>query len=1016
MQFSPGTMALYAGLALGFAADSASRPKGSDAQASDSAYYHYYNDSIPLTIAEEVVSGTLTSAQDTSWLRTASSALEVRRLALRASRPGFFVLYFGPSVSPQSARDFREELKRSDRASMVLPGYRTSDGTRLVLNGNVVLRFLADTRPDQIDSLTTTLGLQLVRSTDRPGFRRYVFKSAARNGNPLAVANALQKSGLVEYATPDFAAGRPQTIPSDSFFVQQYHLNNSIAKNGIPVDIRAVGAWDWSLGTNIKIAVLDSGVDCDHPEFAGRVLTGRDALGLGDECDPEGLGFGDAHGTNAAGIALASHGSGKIAGVAPGGKLIPIRLWRWVNSEETDFADASDIADAIRWAWDTAGADVMSNSWSGPYNSDIAGAITDAAVYGRGGLGTPMIFAAGNEVLPIGFPATANGSYAVSGINRRGNDSRYRRGARVVAPTDSNAQAGSGSDSGLPTADIRGNVGRNSGCSACSNDYGDTAYTKYWGGTSAATPQVAGLAALILQLRPQWTASMVTDLINSTADDWHTAGWDSITGYGKINAYRAVRIAGPTLDVTVWGSPGTYITTKGKVWVLDSTIYWWNGSQHSHSWKKDGSPYSSHGSNTPRDTTSFMVYLNECYETTFRVDVTENWKTGFATRLFSVNTQGAGCEIEPPVIAGNLESVNHLHQGQRSRGPLYGAGPAVFADRERGGAFYISGVGAVGTAHGRFSPAVAHALNHRTPTTFRLGGDTLTLEPVPGGDGTVSVHRFALTGTWGRSARTLAFTFDPDIGNAANDVLTWHPEGGIAIAGDSVDGFWGVRLFERSLQNRRVFQTSRGQLTDPRTVEELGRLIESRNSVIAEGPRDVRFTMAGDMTPPLTGKVTGIVAWATNRDAREVLVSLQALDPEGLLAEADRAQPTTSMPRTFSLGQVLADYAGPLARIDESGLSALSSTTNALERVKTGGITTLRLDVPASSGSTTVTVIVFSVDGKQVRVLVREALEPGRYVLGWDGKDDRGRRVQPGVYVAVMTAGSFRGQRRLVVR
>ncbi len=60
--------------------------------------------------------------------------------------------------------------------------------------------------------------------------------------------------------------------------------------------------------------------------------------------------------------------------------------------------------------------------------------------------------------------------------------------------------------------------------------------------------------------------------------------------------------------------------------------------------------------------------------------------------------------------------------------------------------------------------------------------------------------------------------------------------------------------------------------------------------------------------------------------------------------------------------------------------------------------------------------MLYALTGTPVRQLVSEALEAGHYLVGWDGNDDSGRRVQPGVYVAVMTAGNFRETRRLVVR
>lgn len=124
-------------------------------------------------------------------------------------------------------------------------------------------------------------------------------------------------------------------------------------------------------------------------------------------------------------------------------------------------------------------------------------------------------------------------------------------------------------------------------------------------------------------------------------------------------------------------------------------------------------------------------------------------------------------------------------------------------------------------------------------------------------------------------------------------------------------------------------------------------------------------------------------------------------------------------PSQYGIGQVLSAYTGPLLRVDaamSAQLSAVNSSTSALDLVKSHGLTTLRLEVPERNAITSVRVVVYSLTGTPVRQLVHETLEAGRYMIGWDGKDDRGRRVQPGVYVAVMTAGNFRETRRLVVR
>jgi hypothetical protein len=125
-------------------------------------------------------------------------------------------------------------------------------------------------------------------------------------------------------------------------------------------------------------------------------------------------------------------------------------------------------------------------------------------------------------------------------------------------------------------------------------------------------------------------------------------------------------------------------------------------------------------------------------------------------------------------------------------------------------------------------------------------------------------------------------------------------------------------------------------------------------------------------------------------------------------------------PSTYGMGQVLSEYSGPLMRVDGATMSAqlsgITSSTSALDFVKSHGITTLRLEIPEQSTVANVRVMLYSLNGTPVRLLVSESLDAGQYIVGWDGKDEGGRRVQPGVYVAVMTAGNFRGTHRLVVR
>jgi len=128
---------------------------------------------------------------------------------------------------------------------------------------------------------------------------------------------------------------------------------------------------------------------------------------------------------------------------------------------------------------------------------------------------------------------------------------------------------------------------------------------------------------------------------------------------------------------------------------------------------------------------------------------------------------------------------------------------------------------------------------------------------------------------------------------------------------------------------------------------------------------------------------------------------------------------TAGLPTKYRLGQVLTSYAGPLLRMEGlggAGASGARSGAEAVASVRAHGIRALAVDVPGTSPRTPVTIRLYSLTGRLVRILVDETAEPGSYVVGWDGRDDGGRPVQPGVYVAVMTAGTYRGVQRLLLK
>jgi hypothetical protein len=344
----------------------------------------------------------------------------------------------------------------------------------------------------------------------------------------ISLANKIYESDLVRYSHPNFIAAieRYQVTPTDPLYVQQYYLNQ-----GNNIDINAPQAWQLSRGLNqVRVAVIDDGVEA-HEDLNARVLQGFTPT------DPNGFGAplnNGAHGQACAGIIGATHDNVGIAGVSPCTQIIPINIF-------TGQEDINDLRDAIDWAWNEGNAEVLSNSW-GFQNQNanfdaITFAINRARTLGRGGLGSVVVFASGNEnqtFSGITFPANVNGVIAVGAVDRNGNIWNYSsRGPQMdlVAPSGNVGGAGD-----LVTTDRMGNLGYNNGN-----------YANNFGGTSAAAPQVAGVAALMLSVNAALTESQVRTILQNTATDMGAAGFDNTFGFGRVNALAALQQALPPI-------------------------------------------------------------------------------------------------------------------------------------------------------------------------------------------------------------------------------------------------------------------------------------------------------------------------------------------------------------------------------------------------------------------------------------------------------------------------------------
>ena len=344
----------------------------------------------------------------------------------------------------------------------------------------------------------------------------------------------LSALALALTSTPAFAA----TAPNDALWGQQWG----------PQQVRAPEAWSTSTGAGQVIAVVDSGVDLQHPDLVGKFVPGATFIGCpngpcgdGDwESGGKAAGAPDPHGTHVAGIAAAVTNNGQgIAGVAPDAKIMPVKV---LGEDGGSFAE---IAAGIRWAADN-GADVINLSLGaipGAQALEITGierSATQAIDYANS-KGVVVVAAAGNDTASIcGSPSFNDGALCVVSNDR--NEVRSWFSNFAVKPDLMTVSAPGGQGLISCSEDIISTVpvGAEEYCP------GNAGYDNY-AGTSMATPHVAGVAAL---LTAQGRSNdNVYDVLMDTARKPRTGTrgvYDPVYGYGIVDAQAAVAAPGAT--------------------------------------------------------------------------------------------------------------------------------------------------------------------------------------------------------------------------------------------------------------------------------------------------------------------------------------------------------------------------------------------------------------------------------------------------------------------------------------
>lgn len=469
-------------------------------------------------------------------------------------RPGFNAVFSDrrwlrlPNAVPID--EFIQRLLNDDRVHIASPVYHRADllpmKTGFSFSEFLLVRFQPQAPDREIAAHIRERDAEDVSqepSLLEMGLRRVRIKEPKRQ-HALEAAKRFVQSPLVREAGPDWAqlhSALNATIPNDTHYPNQWNMTIIDAPDG----------WDLSIGAaTVVIAILDTGCDLNHEDLSAKyvpVADRRDVVANTNTPEDD-LG----HGTCCAGIAAAlSNNNQGVAGVAWNCRIMPIRT----IGNQGYYLTETEVVSAINWAR-VHGAHVISMSWhhDGPH------ANADAAITNAHGANIVLAAASGNyePILPpntISYPANHPLVMAVGATDQSDHRcvwtpgfqaSQFGPALSVVAPgIDTWATDRSGS-----------NVGYNNALDPNVPPYGDGGgnYYSRFGGTSGATPHVAGLAGLLRSLYPALTNDQIRFVIEKTAekvggytysyDPAHPSGtWNNELGYGRISVFRALDFA-----------------------------------------------------------------------------------------------------------------------------------------------------------------------------------------------------------------------------------------------------------------------------------------------------------------------------------------------------------------------------------------------------------------------------------------------------------------------------------------
>jgi subtilisin family serine protease len=371
--------------------------------------------------------------------------------------------------------------------------------------------------------------------------------------NTAAVKQFLQyakTSANIAYATPNYVYEFPKTkfthTKSDLKLTGSKLLTGAgagvddpmIGKQWFHDTIKLYDAWEKTKGdSSVKVAVIDSGLDLKHPEFAGQVYAAKDfgKIPYVDNKTDDALG----HGTHVCGIiaAKANNGIG-VAGVAPQCKLIMADISIEIDEYVTFTEEA--VIDAIYWSVQKGARIINMSIGTTVYEENP---LLKKAIAYAASKNVIVVCAAGNEATNVAmFPSDDTNAVSVIAVNSNEKATYYSNFGKekdISAPGGISVKTG---DAILSTVPL-----------SLSKETATGAAYDYYEGTSMASPVVCGVFALLLSKYPGLTAQQAKDILYATAKDIEESdGFDIYSGYGLVDANAAL-VKAATLVGTVTG-------------------------------------------------------------------------------------------------------------------------------------------------------------------------------------------------------------------------------------------------------------------------------------------------------------------------------------------------------------------------------------------------------------------------------------------------------------------------------